>query len=58
MPEAYCPECDATICMDNPRNGIQFKCPECAVELEVISTDPFDVYFVFEGDWDDAECDE
>ena len=52
MPTTYCPECDAVISMDNPRDGAQFRCPECNVELEVISTDPFEVYFTYEEEWD------
>ena len=52
MPATYCPECDAVISMDNPQDGAQFRCPECNVELEVISTDPFEVYFTYEEEWD------
>jgi len=54
MPKVYCPECDAVIHMDKPELYAQFKCPECAVQLEVISTDPFDVYYAFGEDWDEG----
>lgn len=52
MPRTYCPECDAVIAMDNPRDGAQLRCPECGVELEVISTDPFEVFFPYDEEWD------
>ena len=51
MPKAYCPECDAVISIDNPRDGAQIKCPECGVELEIVSSDPFEVDFT--QDWQD-----
>ena len=53
MAKTYCPECDAVITVSNPREGAEIRCPECGVELEVISTDPFDVDFIYEDDWDD-----
>ena len=52
MPRTYCPECDAVIAMDNPRDGAQLRCSECGVELEVISTDPFEVFFPYDEEWD------
>ena len=52
MPITSCPECDAIISIDNPQDGTQFRCPECNVELEIISTDPFEVYFPYEEEWD------
>jgi lysine biosynthesis protein LysW len=53
MPKTYCPECDAVIKMDNPREGAKIECPECGVKLEIISVDPFEVDFPFDDDWDD-----
>ena len=53
MPRTYCPECDSVIAMDNPRDGAQLRCPECGVELEVISTDPFEVFFPYDEEWDE-----
>jgi lysine biosynthesis protein LysW len=62
MPKAYCPECDAVIRMDEPEIDDQLKCPECRVQLEVISINPFDVYYAYEDeneeiydDWNDDE---
>jgi lysine biosynthesis protein LysW len=54
MAKTYCPECDTVITVVDPELGALFKCSECDVELEVISTDPFDVYFYFEEEWDDG----
>lgn len=52
MPKTYCPDCDAVIIMDKPELDVQFRCPECAVPLEVISIDPFDVdYSSDDDDW-------
>jgi len=53
MPKVYCPECDAAISIENPGEGAQIKCPECGVELEIISTDPFEVDFTYDDDSDD-----
>ena len=52
MPRTYCPECDAAITREYPREGDQFRCFECGVELEVVSADPFEVYFPYDDDWD------
>ncbi len=49
MPKTYCPDCDAVISVDDPREGAMIKCPECDMELEIISTDPFVVDFT--DDW-------
>lgn len=54
MPRSYCPECDAVISVDNPRDGDQFRCPECNEKLEVVNSDPFEVYYAYEyeEEWD------
>jgi lysine biosynthesis protein LysW len=53
MAKTYCPECDTVITVNDPELGALFKCPECGVELEVISSHPLDVYFHFDEEWDD-----
>jgi lysine biosynthesis protein LysW len=53
MPLTYCPGCDALIRVDKPHMGAVVKCRECGVELEVISTHPFEVYFPFDDEWED-----
>jgi lysine biosynthesis protein LysW len=51
MASTTCPECDAVIKVNNPRIGAKIRCHECNVELEVIATDPLDVYFAYDDDW-------
>lgn len=53
MARTYCITCDAEIVMGNPRLGAKFECPECGEDLEVVSTDPFDVDYPYDDDWDD-----
>ena len=54
MPRTYCPDCDAVISIDDPRDGALIKCPECGVELEIIETNPsFEVDFPLDDDWGD-----
>ena len=64
MPHAYCPNCDGTVSVDKPQVGAKVRCRECDQELEVISTNPFDVDFLLDydddyeeddGDWDKDE---
>ena len=57
MPKTYCPNCDAVISVDSPREGATVTCRECGTELEIISTNPFEVDFPldFDEDWDDEE---
>jgi alpha-aminoadipate carrier protein LysW len=70
---SYCPECEAVIDEEFEDIGEIFTCPECGVELEVISIDPLefdlapvddeeDDEFRFgdaddEDEWDDDEDD-
>lgn len=44
--------------MDNPREGDMIRCPECGVELEIISTDPFEVDYPLEEEWEDEDEEE
>ena len=37
---SYCPECEAAIDEEFEEVGEVISCPECGVELEVISIDP------------------
>jgi alpha-aminoadipate carrier protein LysW len=52
---SYCPECEAVIDEEFEDVGEVISCPECGVELEVISVDPveFDLAPI-----DDEEDDE
>jgi alpha-aminoadipate carrier protein LysW len=53
MATTFCPECDGVISVENPREGSTLRCPNCGEELEVISSDPFEVDFPLDDDWDD-----
>jgi alpha-aminoadipate/glutamate carrier protein LysW len=52
---SYCPECEAVIDEEFEDVGEIISCPECGVELEVISIDPveFDLALVDDEDDDD-----
>ena len=52
MPKTYCPECDAVISVENPRDGAMINCPLCGERLEIIGVEPFEVDFPLDDDWD------
>ena len=54
---SYCPECEAAIDEEFEEVGEVISCPECGVELEVISIDPveFDLAPVDEEDEEDDD---
>jgi len=37
---AFCPECEATLALDNVVQGEIVVCPDCGVELEVTAVEP------------------
>jgi alpha-aminoadipate/glutamate carrier protein LysW len=62
---SYCPECEAVIDEEFEDIGEILSCPECGVELEVISVDPieFDLAPIDDDEddefsYDDAEDEE
>jgi alpha-aminoadipate/glutamate carrier protein LysW len=52
---SYCPECEAAIDEEFDDIGEVISCPECGVELEVISVDPveFDLAPIDDEEEDD-----
>lgn len=53
---SYCPECEAVIDDEEIEDiGEIISCPECGVELEVISLDPVEFDLAFVDDEDDEE---
>ena len=54
---SYCPECEAVIDEEFEDVGEVITCPECGVELEVISIDPveFDLAPIDDEEDDDDE---
>ena len=55
---SYCPECEAVIDEEFEDVGEVISCPECGVELEVISIDPLEFDLAPIDDEDDDEDDE
>lgn len=55
---SYCPECEAVIDEEFEDVGEVISCPECGVELEVISVDPVEFDLAPVDDEDDEEDDE
>jgi lysine biosynthesis protein LysW len=58
MAKAYCPNCDAAVIKDNPRVGTMISCRDCGTELEIISTNPFEVDFPLDYGDDEEELDD
>jgi len=62
MSVAICPECEAEVDFGNPvevKAGDRAVCAECDMELEVISTKPLILDYVFDDeDWDEEDWDE
>jgi alpha-aminoadipate carrier protein LysW len=56
---SYCPECEAVIDEEFEEIGEIITCPECGVELEVISIDPveFDLAVIDDEEDDDDDDD-
>jgi alpha-aminoadipate carrier protein LysW len=52
---SYCPECEAVIDEEFDDVGEMISCPECGVELEVISIDPVEFDLAPIDDEDDDE---
>jgi alpha-aminoadipate carrier protein LysW len=48
-----CPECEATISLQNVLRGDLVPCPDCGAELEVISVEPvvLELAPMTEEDW-------
>jgi lysine biosynthesis protein LysW len=62
MSIAVCPECEAEIDFGNPSEikvGGRIFCPECDMELEVISAKPLTLDYAFDDeDWDEEDWDD
>jgi alpha-aminoadipate/glutamate carrier protein LysW len=55
---SYCPECEAAIDEEFEDVGEVISCPECGVELEVISVDPVEFDLAPVEDEEDEEDEE
>ncbi len=57
----HCPECDALVDVeqDEVEEGQLLSCPECGVDLEIVSTNPLEVELVEEEEeLDEEEADD
>jgi alpha-aminoadipate carrier protein LysW len=55
---SYCPECEAVIEEEFEDVGEIVSCPDCGVELEVISVDPVEFDLAPVDDEEDSDDDE
>jgi len=54
---AYCLDCDGKITLNHARVGQVVTCPHCKVQLEIVSTEPVEFYWMWAEDDDEAEDD-
>ena len=56
---AYCPECEAAIDVedDDVEEGQTMDCPECGVELEVVTTNPLTLDVISSEEEDEEDED-
>ena len=56
---ALCPDCAERIVLRNTIHvGLEVTCPHCDAILEVIDTEPLELDWAYEDDWDDEDEDE
>ncbi|MFQ5662872.1 MAG: hypothetical protein ACE5HL_03470 [Terriglobia bacterium] len=57
---ARCPECGALIDLeeDEVKEGETLPCPECAVDLEVVNTNPLELDVIEEEEEEEENLDE
>lgn len=57
---AHCPECEALIDLgtDEVEEGELVSCPECSVDLEVVSTNPVELRLAEDEELEDDEDEE
>ncbi|MEA3346310.1 MAG: lysine biosynthesis protein LysW [Chloroflexota bacterium] len=56
MPKGFCPDCGATITVGpEVKVGTRLDCPECGVELEVVSLSPFELDYTYFDEWEEEE---
>ena len=60
MASTYCPNCDAAVNVQSPVVGKTVTCRDCETDLEIVSTDPFELdfpldYYVDGDDEDDQD---
>lgn len=57
--KATCPDCGEKIAIRGTiRIGQEVICPNCDAELEIVETEPVELDWAYEDDWDDEEEDD
>jgi len=56
MGRVHCPDCDGKIMLSpEVEIGLTLVCPYCDAELEVIGTDPPEVDWAYDWEWEEEE---
>ena len=56
---ALCPDCGERVAIRGAVHvGQEITCPHCDAILEVVDTDPVELDWAYEDDWDEDEYDE
>lgn len=54
---AYCLDCDGSVFLRRAVVGQVVTCPHCKTQLEIVSDDPVEFYWMWEEDDDETEID-
>lgn len=57
MSVTYCLDCDGSILLRRAVVGQVVTCPNCRTQLEIVSDDPVEFYWMWEEDDDAQEID-
>ena len=57
MSIAYCLDCDGSILLRRAVVGQVVTCPHCKTQLEIVSDDPVEFYWMWEEKDDETEID-
>ena len=57
LSNAYCLGCDGSIFLRRAAVGQVVTCPHCKVQLEIVSADPLEFYWMWEENDDETEID-
>ena len=61
MAIAFCPDCEESISLSQPKKGELLICPHCDAELEVINLAPLELDWAYvepAEDWDEEDWEE
>ncbi len=55
---ASCVECEAEFDVDEPQLGEIVSCPECGLDMEIVSTKPLELETIMEEEEEEEEVEE